>query len=107
MKKNCPCCQQKTTVPALNQEELSFNCEHCNVPLQHNENQVLGYAIAYIAIISIILLTIGINAFITMTISVISYALIRHKIIEPFIDIECNKISEFLTDLELSAQKKG
>lgn len=41
-----------------------------------------------------------------MAISVVSYALIRHKFIEPFIDIECNKISEFLKDLELSAQKK-
>ncbi|MCG3863082.1 MULTISPECIES: hypothetical protein [unclassified Photobacterium] len=107
MKKTCPCCQQKTTVPALNKEVLYFNCEHCETPLQHNENQVLGYAIAYIAIVSIILLSIGINAFITMAISVISYALIRHKVIEPFIDIECNKISQFLTDLELSAQKKG
>ncbi|EAS65113.1 hypothetical protein VAS14_05318 [Photobacterium angustum S14] len=107
MKKNCPCCQQKTTVPALNEEVLYFNCEHCEAPLQHNENQVLGYAIAYIALASIILLSIGINAFITMALSVVSYALIRHKFIEPFIEIECNQISQSLTALELSTQKKG
>ncbi|PSW83042.1 hypothetical protein CTN03_00960 [Photobacterium angustum] len=70
---------------------INFNCEHCEAPLQHNENQVLGYAIAYIVIVSIILLSIGINAFITMAISVVSYALIRHKFIEPFIEIECNQ----------------
>lgn len=107
MKKNCPCCKQKTTVPALNEEVLYFNCEHCEAPLQHNENQVLGYAIAYIALVSIILLSIGINAFITMALSVVSYALIRHKFIEPFIEIDCNQISQSLTALELSTQKKG
>ncbi|WP_305838687.1 hypothetical protein [Photobacterium leiognathi] len=108
MKKTCPCCQHKTSVPTLNQDTLSFTCENCGIHLQHNENQVIGYSITYIGIVSLVLIVLNINAFIAIAIATVSYAMIRRKFIEPRMGLQVSQISHFLKQLNIAeCNKKG
>lgn len=83
MTQQCPHCQIEIDAPKINAYEDNFVCPHCAATLSHSQVDIFFYAFCFIALVSLLLITIGhINTFIALVIAASSYHLCRSKLFE-------------------------
>lgn len=83
MTQRCPHCQIEIDAPKLNAYEDNFVCPHCAATLSHSQIDIFFYAFCFIALVSLLLITIGhVNTFIALVIAAVSYHFCRGKLFE-------------------------
>ncbi|AJR07847.1 hypothetical protein C9J03_21835 [Photobacterium gaetbulicola] len=84
MSQHCPHCHQPISPPLLSRYEDFFTCPHCEHALVHHETDIVLYALAFILIVTVLLVLLaGINSFIAMASTMLLYHFLRPRWFEP------------------------